>query len=245
MRFTVLVLLLISVPANAGEVLVAVASNFAPALAELRAGFEAESGHRLVVSSGSTGKLYAQIRNGAPFDVFMAADQERPALLETDGLAVAGSRFTYAEGRLVLASAERELKNGLVEIVREPGIRLAIANPSLAPYGRAARQALEALDAWETASGRVVMGENVGQAQSMVVTGNVDAGFISLAGVVSGPAATLSYVDVPIRLYQPIRQDAVLLAHGANNEAAVAFVAYVRSAAVRERIAALGYGAGA
>ena len=148
----------------ADEVRVAVASNFRPVLQRLAGDFESRTGHELLISSGSTGKHYAQIRNGAPFDLFLAADSQRPARLETDGGTVPGSRVTYALGKLVLWSRDATLVDDSGQVLRDGNFRrLAIANPELAPYGRAARETLEALSAWEVVKTKLVRGENISQ----------------------------------------------------------------------------------
>ncbi|MGH8194802.1 MAG: molybdate ABC transporter substrate-binding protein [Woeseiaceae bacterium] len=231
--------------ASAAEALVAVASNFTEALEQLEAGFEEASGHRLTVTAASTGMLYAQIRSGAPFDVFLAADQERPRLLQEEGDAVPGSRFTYAIGRLTLWSTHPGFigADG-AETLRAARFRtLAIANPDLAPYGMAARETLEALGLQETLNDRIVMGENIGQTHAMVATGNAELGFVALSSVVSPRNESEgSRWDVPQELYTPIRQDAVLLTRAADNPAARDFLAYLEGADARAVIRDFGYG---
>lgn len=223
----------------AAEATVAAATNFVPALQLLADRYQAESGHRLKLVPGSTGKLYAQIRHGAPFDVFLAADEERPRLLEADGGAVAGSRFTYAEGRLVLIRAG----GGPVDFARlmDGGFRkLALANPKLAPYGAAAEQALRHAGAWEQVAARLVYGENIGQAYTLVATGNADAGLVALSQV-KGTEPPPAHWLVPADWHRPIRQDAVLVQRGAGNAAAEGFLTYLRSEAARELIRDFGY----
>lgn len=230
----------------AAEALVAVATNFIEMMETLAPRFTAASGHRLRLSSGSTGKLYAQIKNGAPYDVLMAADQLRPELLEASPQGVAGSRFTYAIGRLTLWSAEtgRIGLDGPAALKPDSFRHLAIANPKLAPYGLAAQETLAALGLWDRLQGRIVQGENIGQVHSMVATGNAELGFVALSAVMSRRNAVRgSRWDVPPHLHQPIRQDALLLAHGANNGAARAFLGYLKSAEARKIIASFGYGA--
>ena len=224
----------------AAEATVAAATNFVPVLHALIAKFEAESGHGLKLVPGSTGKLYAQIRHGAPFDVFLAADQERPRLLEADGGAVAGSRFTYAEGRLVLIRAG----GGPVDFagLMDGGFRkLALANPKLAPYGLAAEQALRHAGVWERVAARLVYGENIGQSYTLVATGNADAGMVALSQVM-GVAPQPAFWPVPSEWHQPIRQDAVLVQRGEGNPAAEGFLAFLRSPPGREIIRDFGYG---
>lgn len=231
-------------PARAGEALVAVAANFADVMAGIVPAFEAGTGHRLTVTTGSTGKLYAQIRNGAPFHAFLAADRERPELLEKEGGAVAGTRFTYAIGRLTLWSADPDLIGaGEADVLASPAVRhIAIASPDLAPYGLAAREALQSLGLWQAVSGKIVMGENIGQAFSMVATGNAEAGLVALAAVLSpGNTVAGSRWDVPDNAYSPIRQDAVLLAAGRDNAAAIALLDYLKTPAARAVIERYGY----
>ncbi len=174
---SLLLVLFLPGPAAAEEAVVAVAANFTEVVERLEADFERESGHTVTVVAGSTGKLYAQIANGAPFDVFLSADQERPERLEKEGLAVAGSRFTYATGRLTLWSSEpgRVGGDGAATLRQGKFRLLAIANPELAPYGAAAKQALEKLGLWDRFKDRIVMGETIGQAHAMVASGNAEA----------------------------------------------------------------------
>lgn len=198
----------------------------------------------MTVVAGSSGKLYAQIANGAPFDVFLSADQERPGRLEKEGLAVAGSRFTYATGRLTLWSAEpgRVGRDGAATLRRGEFRRLAIANPALAPYGAAAKQALEKLGLWDRFKDRIVMGETIGQAHAMVASGNAELGFVALSSVLSPRTETKgSRWDVPGDLHAPIRQDAVLLSRAAGNPAARGFLAFLRSEKARGLIESFGY----
>ena len=228
--------------AVAEEALVAVAANFADAATQLENEFERISEHRLNVLIGSTGKLYAQITHGAPFDVLLAADQARPRLLETAGLAAPGSRRTYALGRLVLwsADASRIKGSGAQVLSSDSYRRLAIANPELAPYGVAAVETLRALSLADRVRDRVVMGENVGQAHAMVATGNAEVGFIAYSYLLKGKSG--SSWEVPQHLYTPIRQDAVLLANGVGNTAAIAFLAFLESKQALRVIRSLGYG---
>jgi len=231
----------------AAEALVAVATNFAEVVETLAPKFAAASGHRIQFSSGSTGKLYAQVRNGAPFDVLLAADDRRAALLESSPQGVAGSRFTYATGRLTLWSADpdRIRPDGPAALRRGDFRHLAMANPKLAPYGYAAQETMAALGLWDRFRNRLVLGENIGQAFSLVATGNAELGFVALSAVLSPRNKTPgSRWDVPMDLYQPIRQDAVLLAPGRDNAAAHAFLDYLKGAEARKIIGRFGYGAG-
>jgi molybdate transport system substrate-binding protein len=237
--WAILVLALLGGGVAADEIRVAVASNFRYAMEELAPRFERDTGHELTLIFGSTGKLFAQIENGAPFDVFLAGDELRPRMLEEDGLALPGSRFVYAIGRLVLWSADADGDANERRLVDQDFRFLAIANPLLAPYGRAARQALVKLGVWEQAFPRIVRGENVAQAYQYVVTGNADLGLVALAqirlpsGVSSG-----AFWAVPATYYDPIRQQAAVLSDDA---AAVAFAAFMRSADTRAVIESYGY----
>jgi molybdate transport system substrate-binding protein len=230
--------------AAAGQAVVAAASNFSTALTTLIADFEAGSDHRIRAVIGSTGKLYAQIANGAPFDVFLAADQARPAALEHDGLAVAGTRFTYAQGQLVLWRPAADPSDAdIVELLSDTSLRsIAMANPALAPYGEAARQTLQSLQLWVALQDRLVFGENIGQTFSLVATRNADLGFIAQAQFVESRFADPVHgIPVPAELHDPIRQDAVLLARAVDKPAAVSFVRYLKSAPARRIIRAAGY----
>jgi len=192
------------------EIRVAAASNVAGAARALAERFEADTGHEVVLAFGSTGKQYAQIRNGAPFHAFLAADVERPRRLEQEGVAVTGSRFTYARGALVLWSPESGYVDGEGRVLEKGSYRyLAIANPRLAPYGRAARQVLEQRGLWEATEGRRVMGENIAQTFQFVRTGNAELGFIAASQVKSSGAG--SRWRVPQSLHDPIDQQAVLI----------------------------------
>jgi molybdate transport system substrate-binding protein len=225
----------------ADDLRVAVASNFSGALEALSERFESASNHRLISVPGSSGKHYAQIRNGAPFDVLLSADTLRPELLESDGLAVPGSRFTYAIGVLVLWSPHRDLVDSRGAVLEQGGFRhLAIANPQLAPYGRAAREVLESRDLWDTLSGRLVRGENVSQAFQFVRTGNAELGFVGLSQLRSLGADSIpgSYWRVSQGLYQPIEQQAVLLE---DTSASRAFARFLQSDDAKEIIRNLGY----
>lgn len=234
----------LSAAPRAEPVTVAVATNFLAPLRTLEAAFEASSGHDVTVVAASTGQLYAQIVHGAPFDVLLAADEERPRLLAEAGRAAAGSQFTYATGRLVLWTRDRELARGLsLETLRAGGFRwLAIANPDVAPYGRAAREALEALGAWDELEPRLVRGQNVGQAFVMAESGNAELGLVALAQAIAheGPAA---YVEVPAGLHEPIRQGAILLERGRDNTAALAFLEFLRGPEAAAVVARYGYSA--
>jgi molybdate transport system substrate-binding protein len=236
-------LLLAACGVRAGEVQVAVAANMAPAMAKIGAAFTRETGHRAIVALGSTGKFYAQIRNGAPFEVLLAADADTPAKLEAEGLAVRDTRFTYAIGRLVLWSAGEGLVDAQGDILRKaPRSRLAIADPRVAPYGKAALETLQNLGVLENWQPHLVTGDSVGQAYQFTATGNATIGFVALSQVAEdGRIARGSGWIVPARLHAPIRQDAVLLKTGAANPAATALLAYLRGNAARAILRSAGY----
>ncbi len=226
--------------AGADEITVAVATNFSETMTALAERFEQASGHTVLVSAGSTGNHYAQIRNGAPFDVFFSADTERPRLLEQEGHAVAGSRFVYAVGRLALWSRRPDLVDGAGRVLGSGAFRfLAMANPELAPYGAAAREALVALGVFDALRGKIVQGQDIGQAYSFVYTGNAELGFVAYAQI-KKPATAIegSYWLVPETLHRPIEQEALLLRDVA---AARAFLGFVRGDAARELIRSYGY----
>lgn len=234
-----------ALPVQAAEVLVAVAANFAEVVDKLKPGFESATGHRLVATTGATGKLYAQIKSGAPFHVLLAADAKTPALLEQEGAAVAGTRFTYAVGRVALWSRTpgRVAADGVATLRAGDFRHLAIANPDLAPYGVAAREVLQASGTWEALRGKVVMGQNIGQTHSLVASGAAELGFVALSAVrAPGRASEGSLWVVPATLHAPIQQDAVLLRAGAANEGARAWLGWLRSPAARAVIEAYGYG---
>ena len=226
--------------ARAAEATVAVAANFSTAMDHLVPAFEQASGHRLTVVLGSSGKLAAQVQQGAPFDVFLSADVERPAALQAAGFAVPDSRFTYALGRLVLWSADPQaFSDGPAYLAAGRFRHLAIANPALAPYGTAARQALQALGVWPALQDRLVRAENIGQPYAMVAGGATPAGFVALAQLTDPTPG--SRWPVPQELHAPIRQDALLLVRGRDNPAARAFLDYLGSPPARAVITALGY----
>jgi molybdate transport system substrate-binding protein len=241
--FGTALLVAVAAPLGAAEVTAAVAANFTAAINRLAPGFERATGYRLRASFGSTGALYAQIKNGAPFDVFLAADEARPKLLESDGDAVAGTRFTYAIGRLVLWSSKAGVVDPRGDILRTGDFaRLAIANAKTAPYGAAAEQVLRRLGVWERVVPRLVRGENISQTFQFVSSGNAALGLVAAAQVRVLPSSRRgSYWIVPQELYDPLRQDAVLLKYGADSAAARAFLEYLRSPKVRSAIEELGY----
>ncbi len=225
------------------ELRVAVASNFAGAARALVQRFEESSGYHVLLAFGSTGKHYAQIRNGAPFDVFLAADAERPARLEQEGLAVAGSRFSYARGRVVLWSPREGFVDGEGAVLAKGAFRhLALPNPKLAPYGRAAEEVLSARGLLPSLRDRIVRGENIGQTYQFVMSGNAELGFVAYSQVrAPGRSAGGSLWEVPRELYTAIDQQALLLV---DSEAGRAFLGFLRSDAARRIIEAFGYGSG-
>jgi len=226
--------------AMAEAIRVAVASNFVEAITVIAERFEARTDHEVTLSAGSTGKHYAQISNGAPFDAFFAADAHRPQLLEQEGVAVAGTRFTYALGKLVLWSPTAGYVDRDGRVLERGEFRhLAIANPKLAPYGRAAEEVLLAMGLWDRFGRRLVRGENIGQAYQFVSSGNAELGFVAYSQVRRpGRAIEGSWWNVPQTLYTPIEQQAVLLKDG---EAARAFLSFVRSDEALEIIRDYGY----
>jgi len=235
---TVLLLGLLPLQAMADKIRIAVASNFAPALADIAKLFEQQSPHKVLLSSGSTGKHYAQIINGAPFDLFFAADTHRPELLDVQELIVKNSRFTYAQGRLVLwnplgGNAEQKLHNASFE-------RLAIANPRLAPYGRAAQQTLQYLGLWQQLQKKLVRGENISQAYQFTHSGSAQLGLVALAQLrnPNHPVRGSTWL-VPENHYAPIRQQAVQLS---DNEAAGQFLGFIKSPTALAIIERYGYG---
>lgn len=225
---------------NAEQAIVAVAANFAWPMGDLETLFEADGIHELTVAHGSTGQLYAQIVNGAPYDLFLAADAERPRQLAEKGLG--SSPFTYALGRLALWTRHEEFSENLtVEALTSTAFRrLAIANPRLAPYGVAAKETLEAMGLWESMQPRIVMGENVGQAFTLVETRNAELGLVALSGALAYDGVA-THVPFPPEHHQPIRQDAMLLARGRDNPAARAFIGFLQLPEARRIIAAAGY----
>ena len=229
---------------SSDEALVAVASNFAEVGEVLKERFETDRTHTLKMVTGSTGQLYAQIINGAPFGVLLAADRARPRRLVEEGHALEDSRFTYALGQLTLWSvAEKHLGKSSIQLLGSGDFRsLAVANPALAPYGAAAMELLAALDLADTLRPKIVQGQNISQTFSMVATGNAEIGLVALSHVISPRnRSTGKRWDLPGDLYLPIRQDAVLLSRGSSNLAAQAFLVYLRSREAKAVIASFGY----
>jgi molybdate transport system substrate-binding protein len=229
--------------AHAGEVQVAVAANFAGPMEKLAAQFQKDTGHKAVVASGATGKFYAQIRNGAPFEILLSADDETPARLEAEGQVVAKSRFTYAVGRLVLWSAKANYVDAAGAVLKTGDFtHLAIANPKTAPYGAAAVAVIDKLGLTARLQPRLVQGENIAQAFQFASTGNAELGFVAQAQVWrDGKFTAGSGWIVPATMHAPIRQDAALLTRGAKNPAAQALLDYLRSDKAKALIRAYGY----
>lgn len=230
--------------AGAEEVRVAVASNFHNPLKVIAGKFEKQSGHKIRAITGSTGKLYAQILHGAPFDLFLAADSKRPLLLEKNGQAKMGSRLTYAQGRLALWSVNPDAfsVDGILSLDKMNIKRLALANPKTAPYGLAARQTLEKLDLWKKLGARAVRGENIGQTFQFVLSGNVQLGFVALSQVLDPKNKSKGkYWKVPSDFHDPLNQDAVLLERGNGNPAAKDFLEFLKSELARKVIISYGY----
>ena len=232
--------------AHAAEVQVAVASNFTAPMKQIATDFEKVTGHKAVLAFGATGKFYAQIRNGAPFEILLSADQATPTRLAMEGAAVATSQFTYAKGKLVLWSAKAALldqgENG-GEVLKRGGFNhLALANPKLAPYGVAAVEVMQALGVHDALAARFVTAENISQAHQFVRSGNALLGFIALSQVMKdGKVTEGSAWLVPTRLYQPIRQDAIVLAKGRDKPAAAALMHYLKGDRARVIIQSYGY----
>jgi len=235
--------LAVSASAAAGEVQVAVAANFTAPMQAIARQFEQDTGHQAVAAFGATGQFYSQIKNGAPFEVFLAADDDRPARLEAEGQAVPGSRFTYAVGALALWSAKPGYVDDQGAVLKQNAFRhLAIANPKTAPYGLAATQVLARLGLAEAVGPKLVEGQSIAQTQQFVATGNAELGFVALSQVYKdGKLTAGSAWRVPASLHDPIKQDAVILAKGKDNPAARAFVDYLKGPKAAGIIESYGY----
>jgi molybdate transport system substrate-binding protein len=240
---TVVSLFLVARPAKAADVQVAVAANFTRPMDRIAAEFAKDTGHHAVLVSGATGVFFTQIESGAPFDVLLSADRATPQRLEADGFGVAGTRFTYAFGTLVLWSARPGYVDAAGAVLGKGSFKhLAIANPKLAPYGAAAMETMGSLGLLETLSPKLVQGESIAQTYQQVVTGNAELGFVALSQVAAPDLpSTGSYWIVPAHLHAPIQQDAILLRRGAANPAARALCEYMKSAKARDMIRAYGY----
>ena len=229
--------------AQAAEVRIAVAANFTAPMKTIAAQFAKETGHTPVISHAATGKLYAQIKSGAPFDIFLAADEPTPARLEKEGLLVAGSRFTYAVGRLVLWSAQPDFVDARGEVLRSGKFsKIALAAPKLAPYGAAAVDTLTRLGLLAALEPKFVQGESIGQAYGFVATGNAPLGFVALSQVFeNGKIKTGSGWIVPATLHSSLRQDVALLLRGKDNKAAEEFMRFLKTDTARDVIRSYGY----
>ena len=227
----------------AAEAKVAVAANFAEPLKAVAAVLKKNTGHTLVITAGATGKLYAQIKNGAPFDVLLSADRATPELLEKEGLVAPGSRFTYATGKLVLWSANANRVDADGKVLSLPKLgKVAYANPKLAPYGAAALEVMDKLGLSATLAPKLVQGESIGQTYTFAYSGNADVGFVALSQVLEGgKLKSGSMWLVPQNLYAPIRQDAVILQSSASNEAAQALMKLLKSPNIKDLIRSYGY----
>ena len=229
--------------ANAAEVQVAVAANFTAPIKDIAVEFEKDTGHKVLAAFGPTGGLYTQVKNGAPFEVFFSADDTTPARLESEGEIVPGSRFTYAIGKLVLWSATESYVDEQGEVLKRNEFKhLSIANPKTAPYGLAATQVMDKLGVSEAILPKLVEGTNITQAHQFVATGNAELGFVALSQVYKdGKITSGSAWIVPEDLYEPIRQDAVILNKGKDNPAAAALVEYLKGPKAAAVIRRYGY----
>jgi molybdate transport system substrate-binding protein len=235
-------LMVISSAVHAADVRIAVAANFTDTTRELIAAFADATGLKASASYGSTGKLYAQIENGAPFDVFLAADARRPALLEENGRGIAGTRFTYAQGKLALWSPEPALFTSPEAWLKSGDFaRLAIANPKTAPYGLAAQEVLTNLGLWQPLQRRLVRGDSIAQTFQFVATHNTSAGFVALSQVRAWPEEGGTLWQIPQGLYSPVNQQAILLSFGEDNEAAHQWLAFLRGQKATKIIQRYGY----
>ncbi|WP_370642279.1 molybdate ABC transporter substrate-binding protein [Afifella sp. H1R] len=236
----------VSLPASmaaAAETNVAVAANFTEAAKEIAAAFKEKTGDEAALSFGSTGQLYTQISQDAPFEVFLAADDERPAKAITEGYAVEGSDFTYAIGKIVLWSTDADLVTGEDTLTSGDFDKISIANPTTAPYGAAAVEAMKALGVYDDLEPKIVQGNNIAQAFQFVQTGNAELGFVALSQIAASDEG--SRWEVPADLYTPIKQDAVLLKKGEESEAAKAFLDFLKGPEAGAIIEKYGYGTAA
>jgi molybdate transport system substrate-binding protein len=229
--------------AHADEVQVAVAANFAAPMKEISARFEQASGHKVLSTVGATGKFYAQIKNGAPFEILLAADDETPARLEKEGAGVGGTRFTYAIGKLVLWSAQAGTVDADGAVLKTSSFdHLSIANPKLAPYGAAAVEAMRKLNVYDAIAPKLVVGESIAQAQQFIASGAAQLGFVAMSQVYEGgKLKSGSAWVVPAGLYSPIRQDAIALDKGKGKPAVEAFLKYLKSDTAKAVIRSYGY----
>lgn len=244
MKFvTLIAALFVAATAYADEVQVAVAANFTAPMKEIAADFEKATGHKAVLAFGSTGKFYAQIKNNAPFEILLAADDETPTKLGKEGAAVAASQFTYAKGKLVLWSAKAAIVDDKGEVLKKGGFdHIALASPKLAPYGAAAVEAMKALGLHDALAPKFVTAENIGQTYQFVKSGNALLGFVALSQVTKDNQITEgSAWVVPANLYTPIKQDAIVLEKGKGKPAAEALMKYLQSDVAIKVIRSYGY----
>lgn len=243
LKSALLSLLLLSAGVHADEVQVAVAANFTAPMQQIAAEFEKDTGHKAVLSFGATGKFYAQISNGAPFEVFLSADDETPAKLEKELLIAPHTRFTYAIGKLVLWSAKDGMVDSKGEVLKKGDFKhVAIANPKIASYGTAAVEAMKNLAIHDTLQPKFVQGDNITQTYQFIATGNAELGFVALSQVYKdGKLTSGSAWILPTTLYTPIRQDAVVLAKGRNKPAAMALADYLKGSKAKAIIKSYGY----
>jgi len=236
--------LISSAQINAAEISIAVAANFFAPLQKIASAFEQDTGNKVTISVGSTGKIYTQIKNGAPFQVFLSADQDTPSRLEQEGLTVMGSRMTYAVGKLVLWSKRANFVDDKGEVLKSGQFdHFAVADPKLAPYGAAALQVIEKLGLQGKLNPKAVWGENISQTYLFVDSQAVALGFVALSQVIKdGRVGEGSVWMIPTSLYSSIKQDAVLLSSAKGNPVAEAFLRYLRSKKAQEIIESYGYG---
>jgi molybdate transport system substrate-binding protein len=228
--------------ARADEVSVAVAANFTAPMQKIAVEFEKDTGHKINAAFGSTGKFYAQIKNGAPFELLLAADDETPSRLVRENAAVAGTQFSYAFGKLVLWSAKPDLVDASGEVLKRGTFEhIAMADPKLAPYGAAAMQAMRALGVYDALQPKLVTGESIAQSYQFVASGNAQLGFVALSQVLKDGSVEGSSWLVPARLYQPIRQDAVILEKGQGKPAAEALMKFLKDDKTKAIIKSYGY----
>ena len=228
---------------RAEQALVAVAANFSAPMQQIALAFQKDTGHQLKLSFGATGGIYAQIKNGGPFDVFLSADQLTPQKFESEGLGVPQTRFTYAAGQLVLWSKQDGLVDDKGQVLRSKNIqRIALANPKLAPYGAAALEAMTQLGLLDELKPKLVQGDNIAQTYQFVSTQNAQLGFVALSQVFAdGKITSGSGWVLPSSLYKPILQDAILLKNGKDNSAAKALMLYIKGDKAKEMIKRFGY----
>ncbi len=243
-HFFIILFFLFATVANADVIHVAVASNFNLPAKELVKTFESETGHQIKLSSGSSGKFYAQIQQGAPFQVFLSADAQTPERLVKEGFAVASTQITYAIGKLVLWSADPDLiKNNDTVLKKNRFKKIAIANPQLAPYGTAAVETLTQLGVFQSVQSKIVWGENIAQTHQFVMSGNAELGFVSASQVMrEGKFDQGSGWVIPESMHNPILQNAVLLSKAKDSVAAIALLDYLKSAKAKKIIEQFGYG---